>query len=108
MVELPHLAATKSAFLGWTGAAPLVVWGDPGVGGDAGHLQDSIVTWGDPDSGAVGEVATIGPARQIFSNWSAFGAILEDGRVICWGNPVFGGSCRPESSRCVLFLKEKE
>ena len=40
VVEVPHLAASKSAFVAWTGASDLMVWGDPLAGGDASHVQE--------------------------------------------------------------------
>lgn len=40
VVEVPHLAASKSAFVAWTGASDLMVWGDPLAGGDASNVQE--------------------------------------------------------------------
>ena len=45
VVEVPHLAASKSAFVAWTGASDLMVWGDPLAGGDASHVQEPGVGW---------------------------------------------------------------
>ena len=56
-----------------SGERGVATWGNPGCGGDSRAVQDQLRH-----------------VRALKTTHSAFAAILEDGRVVSWGNPLAG------------------
>ena len=53
--------------------------------------------WGGRDENVQDQLVDV---RQLAATESAFAAVREDGCVVTWGHPRFGGDCRFVEARC--------
>jgi len=59
------------------------------------HQKSGVITWGNPEVGADSEAVQQqlhGDIQHIYSNSSAFAALMSNGSVITWGDPDMGGN----------------
>eukprot|EP00435_Cladocopium_sp_Y103_P014490 s1439_g3.t1 len=80
VAQRASLSATFEAFALWCcGGNRVVTWGHPDRGGDCSSVQDQLTN-----------------VQQIQATFRAFAAILADGSVVAWGDPLYGaygGDC---------------
>ena len=75
LAQRAKIASTGGAFAVWCcGGDKIVTWGSPGQGGDCSAVQEQFRN-----------------VQEIQATGSAFAAILSDGSVVTWGDPMHGG-----------------
>lgn len=110
--QVTAIQSSHSAFAALRSDGRLVCWGDPHAGGSipnswmhrqvkavqgnvsgfaALQYDNSIITWGNFETFNVTEVQLSQPFRCIAASSHAFAGLTEQGRIVAWGEPKYGG-----------------